>query len=123
MNKFTYKDFRFILNDRNGDGFYRPKSVDILLTYENTSDRITEEIDILIKNAIDSLSGGLIISNKDENFEYMMGIYKNGVFDCIAVATEPEELTMENLDWLEREFFTYLNDSQEFNITHLFINT
>lgn len=119
MNKLSYKGFKFILNDSNGDGYYRPQSVDIFLTYTPQSDGA----DVVITELIDNLNGGLIISQTDENFDYMMDIYKNGVFDCIAVSADSTELTVENLDWLEREFITYLKSSEneDFKLEQLHI--
>lgn len=119
MNKLSYKGFKFILNDANGDGYYRPQSVDIFLTYTSQSD----SADIAITELIGNLNGGLIISQTDENFNYMMGIYKNGIFDCIAVSADSTELTVENLDWLEREFISYLKSSEneDFKLEQLHI--
>jgi hypothetical protein len=119
MNKISYKGFKFILNDANGDGYYRPQSVDIFLTYTQHND----SAELVITELIDNLNGGLIISQTDENFNYMMDIYKNGVFDCIAVSADSAELTVENLAWLEREFISYLKSSEndDFKLEQLHI--
>lgn len=122
MNRFSYKNFKFILKDFNGDGYYRPVTLDMLLTYNNKSDRIKDEVDIIIRDAIDTVNGGLVISTTDEKYEYMMDIYNNhGIFDCIAVDTPASEMTADNLEWLEREFFNYLNNSNDYTITNLIV--
>lgn len=122
MNRFSYKNFKFILKDFNGDGYYRPVTLDMLLTYDNKSDRIKDEVDIIIRDAIDTVNGGLVISTTDEKYEYMMDIYNNhGIFDCIAVDTPASEMTADNLEWLEREFFNYLNNSNDYTITNLIV--
>lgn len=122
MNRFSYKNFKFILKDFNGDGYYRPVTLDMVLTYDNKSDRIKDEVDIIIRDAIDTVNGGLVISTTDEKYEYMMDIYNNhGIFDCIAVDTPASEMTADNLEWLEREFFNYLNNSNDYTITNLIV--
>lgn len=126
MHKFTYKNFRFILKDVNCDTYYKPKSVDLLLVYEilDTAPEhtYTTEIEFDILNALDSIAGCLIISDKDEQFDYMMSVYKNSVFDCVSVETDPSLLTMDDTSWLEQSLIEHLNDNNKYKIKHLFIN-
>lgn len=119
MENLVYKNFSFITKGNDGDGYYRPVSIDVAIEFECDGDPIEKKL--ILTNMIDSLNGSLIISEKDEQFEYMMSIYRNNIFDCVAIATLPELITIDNFDWLVTEFKNYLQTENTVSIKHLFI--